>query len=456
MSPILALLVGLLVVVIITAATAYFVAQEFSYMAVDRSRLQALAAVGDRGAARALRVTGRTSFMLSGAQLGITVTGLLVGYVAEPLIGDSLSTMIGGTPVPTAVAIAIGAILALAVSTVVQMVLGELFPKNLAIARAEPVALWLSRSTLVYLRLMGWLIWIFDSASNRLLRWVRIEPVHDVEHSASARDLERIVEESRESGALTGEMSELLERILDFPQRDVEHARVPRPRADTVSPGTTIGQMRTIMATGHSRYPILADGGEEILGVVHLVDVLATPQPSTASVLTIARPALILPSVMELPRALQELDRSGEDLACVVDEYGGFAGILTVEDLAEELVGEIADEHDEATAEPAEEGEGGWLLDGATPLDEVERLLGRELPPSEAETLAGLLIASVGDFPAVGQQVQMNLPLDPDDLLTSNEPEQRRLIAEVLRIDRHVPSRVRLRLDPPADAGEGR
>jgi CBS domain containing-hemolysin-like protein len=455
-TPVLALLVGVLVVVLITAATAYFVAQEFAYMAVDRSRLQALAATGDRRADRALRVTRRTSFMLSGAQLGITVTGLLVGYVAEPLIGESLSTLMGGLPIPVGASIAIGAILALAFSTMVQMLLGELFPKNLAIARAEPVALRLSRSTLLYLGFMGWLIWVFDAASNRLLRTVGIEPVHDVEHSASARDLERIVEESRDSGALTGEMSELLERILDFPQRDVEHARIPRPRADTVSPGTTIEEIRSIMARGHSRYPVLSDEGEEILGVVHLVDVLAAQQPSTASVLAIARPALILPSVMELPRALQELDRSGEDLACVVDEYGGFAGILTVEDLAEELVGEIADEHDEAAAEVAESAGGGWLLDGATPLDEVERLIDRVLPDTEAETLAGLLIASVGDFPAIGDQVVVALPVDPDDLLTSNDPQQWRLVGDVLRIDRHVPSRVRLRLEPPSEPGETR
>lgn len=165
--------------------------------------------------------------MLSGAQLGITVTGLLVGYVAEPLIGKSLGTMFGGIGVPTAVGLAIGAVLALLFSTLVQMLFGELFPKNLAIARPEPVARWLARSTTIYLKLFGWLIWIFDQASNVLLRALKIEPVHDVEHSASARDLEHIVAESRETGELPPELSTLLDRILDFPTRPVEHAMIP-------------------------------------------------------------------------------------------------------------------------------------------------------------------------------------------------------------------------------------
>src|SRR5688572_11562197 len=194
---VLALLLGVLVVVLITAVTGYFVAQEFAYMAVDRAQLGARAAAGDAPAQRALAITRRTSFMLSGAQLGITITGLLVGYVAEPLIGQSLGALLGGIGIPTGVSLGVGAVLALLFATVVQMLFGELFPKNLAIARAEPVARWLGRSTAIYLKVFGWLIWIFDQASNLLLRALKIEPVHDVEHSATARDLEHIVEDSR-------------------------------------------------------------------------------------------------------------------------------------------------------------------------------------------------------------------------------------------------------------------
>jgi CBS domain containing-hemolysin-like protein len=189
LSTVLEILLGVLVVLVVTAFTGYFVAQEFGYMAVDRSRLRAAAAAGDTGAGRALEITGRTSFMLSGAQLGITVTGLVVGYVAEPLIGEGVGELLGLTGVPTAVGVAAGTVLALLFATAVQMVAGELFPKNLAIARPEPVARRLARSTAGYLRLFGPVIRVFDAASNLLLRAVRIEPVHDVEHAATPRDL---------------------------------------------------------------------------------------------------------------------------------------------------------------------------------------------------------------------------------------------------------------------------
>lgn len=195
LSILLSLLVGVVVVLAITALTGYFVAQEFAFMAVDRSRMGASAEKGDPAAARVLGVTSRTSFMLSGAQLGITITTLIVGYVAEPLIGRSIGELLGMASVPQGVGVAVGTVLALLFSTVVQMLFGELVPKNLAIARPEPVSRWLARSTTVYLAVFGWLIGLFDTASALLLKAVGIEPVQDKEHSATARDLEHIVAE---------------------------------------------------------------------------------------------------------------------------------------------------------------------------------------------------------------------------------------------------------------------
>ena len=180
MSPVVSLLVGVVVVLAITVATGYFVAQEFAYMTVDRARLQSRARSGDRAAARTLDITRRTSFMLSGAQLGITVTGLLVGYVAEPLIGQSLATLLS-PGARTAWSVGIGGVVALGFSTVVQMLFGELLPKNYAIARSDAVASGLSASTSLYLTVFGPLIWVFDKAAELLLRAIRIEPVHDVD-----------------------------------------------------------------------------------------------------------------------------------------------------------------------------------------------------------------------------------------------------------------------------------
>ncbi|SEM11210.1 Hemolysin, contains CBS domains [Blastococcus sp. DSM 46786] len=457
MTEVLSLLLGVLVVLAITVVTGYFVAQEFAYMAVDRATLAARAEAGDAAARRALSVTRRTSFMLSGAQLGITVTGLLVGYVAEPLIGDSLGALLGGVGVPAAVGVGIGAVLALLFSTVVQMLFGELFPKNLAIARPEPVALRLGASTAVYLTVFGWLIRVFDQASNLLLRALWIEPVHDVEHAATARDLEHIVEESRDRGDLPAELSMLVDRILDFPDRDVEHAMIPRPRVDTVQDTDTLGHLRALMTHGHSRYPVLDAGTGDVVGAVHLADLLATPEPDTAGVTTIARECPVVSTFTPLPEALRQLAEAGEKMACAIDEYGGFAGIVTVEDLAEELVGEITDEHDEERPEYVPVvGDGVWEMAGDVHVDEVERALGVDLPRGHHETIAGLVIAAAGALPGPGDRLTIELPPDPADLVHADEPAPRHLHVEVLDVERHVPARVRLELPDRAGATNGR
>src|SRR5690606_38390954 len=183
----------------------------------------------------------------------------------------------GGVGVPTSVGVAVGTVLALLFSTFLQMIFGELFPKNLAIARPEPVAVALATSTTVYLKLLGWLIRVFDQASNLLLKLARIEPVHDVEHSATVRDLESIVAESRDSGDLPTELSILLDRILDFPEQDVEHAMIPRARVDVVRRDDTLDAVWQQMSTGHSRYPVL-DEDDQVVGVVQLQDLLAAPE----------------------------------------------------------------------------------------------------------------------------------------------------------------------------------
>jgi CBS domain containing-hemolysin-like protein len=447
-TEVLSLLLGVVVVGGITVLTGYFVAQEFAYMAVDRSTLGARAEAGDAAAERALGVTRRTSFMLSGAQLGITVTGLLVGYVAEPLIGESLGALLGGIGIPTAVGVGVGAVLALLFSTIVQMLFGELFPKNLAIARPEPVARWLGASTTAYLKVFGPLIWVFDQASNLLLRALRIEPVHDVEHAATVRDLEHIVEESRESGNLPAELSMLVDRILDFPGRHVEHAMIPRPRVGTVAGTDTIGHLRALMAAGHSRYPVLDVQTGDVVGVVHLADLLTTPEPDTAPVTAIARDCLVVSTFTPLPDALRQLADTGNQMACVIDEYGGFAGVITLEDLAEELVGEITDEHD-ADVDPGYvpvEGDGVWEMAGDVHVDEVERSLAVDLPRGHYETIAGLVIATAGTLPEPGTRLTVELPPDPGDLVHADEPAPRHLQVQVLAVERHVPSRVRLEL----------
>lgn len=445
-EPILTLLAGTLIILAIIAANAYFVAQEFAYMAVDRTKLAARAAEGDAAAKRALTVTRRTSFMLSGAQLGITVTGLLVGFVAEPLVGVALAELLGGIGVPAAAGVTVGTLLALLVATIVQMIFGELYPKNLAIANAEPMAINLARSTLVYLTVFGWLIGFFDKSANLFLKILRIEPVHDLDVSVSADDLPRIIADSRDSGDLPHELSLMIDRILDFPQQDVEHAMLPRSQVDWLRPDITLSQLHEQMAHGHTRYPVIDD--DTPVGVVHLSDLLVRlgaggdDEPVTA----VMRPALVLPTLMPLPDALAQLIHSNNKLACVIDEYGGFAGVLTLEDLAEEIVGEITDEHDTELGDPVvASGDGIWLMDGDVHLDEAERAIGYDLPRGDFETIAGMIIAEVGALPEEGDTVTVDLPVDPAELV-ADLPVRHQLMVDVLRVERYIPVEVRVRL----------
>ena len=428
---ILDVLLGVLVVVAITAVTGWFVAQEFGYMSVDRARLRAS---GDLGARRALAVTDRTSFMLSGAQLGITVTGLLVGYVAEPLIGEGLGALLGGVGVPTAAGVAIGTVLALLLATVVQMVFGELFPKNLAIARPEPVARALALSTTVYLRLFGWLIHVFDAASNLLLRALRIEPVHDVEHSATPRDLEAIIDESRERGDLDEELSTLLDRVLDFTDRSARAAMIPRPRVASISADATMADLVEIMASGHSRLPVLGHGVDDVIGVICLRDVLALEGRDLRAfrVADAARPPVLVPASLPLPAVLAALREADDEFACVVDEYGGLAGVITMEDIAEELVGEITDEHDAAGAADGHRPvDGAWAVDGSMGINEVERLLDTDLPEGDHQTVGGLVIDALQRLPEPGDTVTIPLA-------------DRSLEITVCTVERRVPATLRL------------
>ena len=440
----LTLLVGVIVTLAIIVACGFFVAQEFAYMSVDRSRMAALAEKGDAQAKRVLAITKRTSFMLSGAQLGITVTGLLIGYVAEPLIGESIGTLLGGVGIDPAVSILVGTVGALLLATVVTMIFGELYPKNLAIASPEPLARALAVPTRIYLMLFGWLITVFDVAANALLRLLRIEPLEDVDESATARDLEAIIEESRQSGDLPDDLSMIIDRILDFPQRDVEHAMVPRSQIDSVTPDTTVGEVRALMATGHTRYPVIGDEDSPV-GVVELIDLLREQPADDAPVASVMRAAVVIPTSMLLPVALDRMRQSRNELACVVDEYGNFDGILTIEDLTEEVIGELSDEHDVEIAEAASVGDDAWSVPGDLHLDELERLIGYDLADSDVETVAGLVIETHGDLPPVGAVVRIDLPERASEAVQGLDIE-RWLAVEVAEVDRHVPSQLRVQL----------
>ncbi|MEV4710100.1 hemolysin family protein [Micromonospora sp. NPDC049374] len=445
------ILVGLLLIVVLTVATGYFVAQEFGYVAVDRGKLKQAAAEGDQASARALEVAGRLSFMLSGAQLGITVTALLVGYVAEPYLGAGLAELLGVAGVSTGVSLPLSVALALVIATVVQMVVGELAPKNLAIARPEPVARALSRSTLVYLAIAGPLIKLFDKSAVRLLRRVGIEPIEELPSGATPEDLEQIIAESRLEGHLDADMSALLDRGLDFRQLTAGEAMVPRVDVHTVRAHEPVSRVVELLDTGRSRFPVRgAEGVDDLVGVIGIADVLQVPpaERATTPVSAVAVPPLLVPETLPLPTVLDRLRSGHRQLACVVDEYGGFAGVITLEDIAEELVGPIRDEDDPPERAPARQEDGSWVVPARWRIDEVADSTGIALPEGpEYDTISGLVMRELGRVPEVGDRLEISLPADGD-----NGQVPPRALVEVLAVDRHVADSVRLQVsDGPAE-----
>jgi len=353
------------------------------------------------------------SFVLSGSQVGITVTALLAGYFAEPYLGEGLEAVLGSAGVPETVSVSVSVILALLLATVIQMVLGELAPKNLAIAKAEAIALRLSRSTLVYLTIAGPIIRVFDAASNRILRRVGIEPVEELPQGATAQELDRIIVTSYEQGLLDEDTMRLLDRGLDFRGRIADEAMVPRVDVVTVHQDDPLTRVVELQDTGHSRFPVIAGSVDEVVGVIAIGDVVEV-EPADRGHVTVgslASPPVVVPSTLPLPVVLERLRSSHRQLAIVVDEYGGFAGIISLEDIAEELVGAIRDEDDLPETSPVQGGDGSWVLPARWRLDEVQEATGIALPEDDDyETVSGLVMARLGRIPVVGDEIVVELP----------------------------------------------
>ncbi|MGK5531304.1 hemolysin family protein [Streptomyces sp. URMC 129] len=441
---------GLLAVLILTAGTGYFVAQEFAFVAADRLALGRDAAAGDRRAARAMKVQERLSFMLSGAQLGITLTGLIVGFLAEPALAALIDPALSGMGVPDGAVPGAALVLAFALATGIQMVLGELGPKNLALAVPERLAKSLAASTLLYLKVAGPLVRVFDASANRLLRRVGIEPVEELHHGATLEELGHLIDESHEHGRLPHATATLLDHALGFSERTLAEVMVPRVDVISVRASAPAAEVVALIgAHGHSHYLVVGDRIDDIVGIVGVRELMRMSPERIArrAAGALARRALLLPDTLPLPGAVEQMQAAAEEFAVVLDEYGGLAGIVTLEDIAEELVGEIADESDlvETTAE--RDGEG-WVVDASRRVDEVAEATGVPLPESDAfETVAGLVIDQCGRFPAAGDRIVVELA---DGSFAR---------VEVLALDRRVPARVRLErvteAGPETGAGAG-
>lgn len=426
---------GLFGVVALIVANGYFVAVEFAFVAARRSRFNERADEGDRRSKRAIEVHKRLSFMLSGAQLGITVTTLALGFIAEPALASLIEPTLVAVGLPESATFGISLTLALIFATVAQMVFGELAPKNLAIAKPEPVARVLAPSMWLFLRVAGPIIRLFDGAANRLLRLIGVEPVEELRGAVSTEELDLIVDSSAESGHLTESQAALLERAIDFGELEASDAMVPWNRVVTIDVDATAADLRDLMASTHSRFPVVDVDGQ-VQGIVHAKDLLGVGRSDyeTTSVSQLAHEILAVPEAAGLNVVLAELRSRSTEMAIVIDEYGGPAGVVTLEDIVEELVGDIEDEYDpSARGDHVETESGVWSVAASSRPDEIERITGLDLPDGEYDTVAGLILDRLERIPVVG------------DFFTVDG-----IRIEVLDVDGFAIERVELRVDPEA------
>ena len=379
-------------------------------MAIDRNRVEQLAGQGDKRAKSALAALKTLSFQLSGAQLGITITSLLVGFLIEPAIAPLLEPLVELARLPEGTALGVSVALALALATTFEMVLAELVPKNLAIARPEGVTFALATPFRLINALMKPFILFFNAAANWTVRLFGIEPQDELSVTQSLEELQILIRSSREGGALQEEEFALLARSITFGDKVCADALTPRVSMISLSRGATIdGLRKASLESGHSRFPVEGDGVDDIIGVAHVKDSLTIAPAARAAtpVTEIMRSPLVVPESRDLASLLLEMRRDRQQLVIVVDEYGGTAGLLTVEDLLEEIVGEIEDEYDPRPGESrlTRPPSGIHVVPGLMHAAELKEATGFQLPEGDFETLAGLLLSKFDRIPKQGEHV---------------------------------------------------
>jgi CBS domain containing-hemolysin-like protein len=403
----------LLAVVLLTCGTAFFVAAEYSLTALERSQVDIHAhQVGDHRALQVQRAHHTLSFQLSAAQLGITICTLITGFIAEPAIGNLLRPGLVAIGMSAAAATPVAVGTALLLATTLSMVFGELVPKNLAIARPLATARTVAPAQTAFSTAFRWLIRGLNSAANWVVRRLGVEPAEELRSARSPQELSSLVRSSEALGTLDASTAGLLYRSLRFGDRTAEELMTPRVRVEALrADATVLDLIDAARRTGFSRFPVYGVDLDEVHGAVHVKQAFGVPvsQRATTRMLSLTRPVPTVPETLQGDALLDRLRESGLQLALVVDEYGGTAGIVTLEDLVEEIVGDVRDEHDRMEASPVRPlGRNSWLVSGLLRDDEVADATGFRMPEGDYETLAGLVLFRLGRIPQVGDEVRLD------------------------------------------------
>ena len=408
-------LLSLLGFIVLTVGTAVFVAAEFSLTALERSTVDANARTGGRRDKIVQRAHRTLSFQLSGAQVGISITTLITGYLAEPLIARLLQPVLTAANVPAHWVEGIALALALLIATSVSMVFGELVAQYLAVAHPLATARVVAGPQVLFSTVFTPLIHLTNGTANWILERFGIEPAAELSSARSPQELVSLVRSSKEQGSLDETTATLVDRSLQFGARTAEEFMTPRSKIESLTAEDTVGNLlEKVRETGHSRFPVTRGDLDETIGIVHVKQVFEVPHAERVRtrLADIARPVPVVPSTLDGDALMTQIRANGLQTALVADEYGGIAGMITVEDLIEEIVGDIRDEHDESTPDVLRLGEV-WRVSGLLRTDEVADATGFRAPEGDYETIGGLVMHALGHIPAAGESVDLSA-FDPD------------------------------------------
>jgi CBS domain containing-hemolysin-like protein len=402
---------NIIIVFLLVLANGFFVASEFSLVGVRRSRIATLAKAGDQRAKRLLGLVDHLNAYISATQLGITLASLALGWIGEPAVAHLLEIPLQGR-VSDAVLHTIAFTIAFSIITFLHIVLGELAPKTLALERAERTALAIALPMLIFYKVFRWPIRLLDWAGTRTVRLLGLHPSGEQASIYTEEELRQLVDISRKSGHLKEEEQRLINSVLNFSDAEVREAMIPRTAVDAIPVTATLEEAKAAFRTlGYSRLPVYRDNRDDVVGVLfrrQLEPYLEQSNPDGFNVEELLHPAQFIPATAGLGSALKQMQASRAHLAVVVDEHGGMEGIVTLEDLLEEIVGEINDEFDEEVrAQILKEADGNYLLSGMLTVRDANRRLNLNLPEDAGyTTLAGFLLAQAGRLLQTGETVE--------------------------------------------------
>ena len=399
--------VGLL----LTVGTGVFVASEFSLINLERNELEARASRGEKNLGPSIRALRKTSTHLSGAQLGITLTTMLTGFLAEPALTHLLAPVFVNAGVSESVVEGFALAAGMFIATLFSTLIGELVPKKLALTLPLETNKFVVRIQLAFTWITGWMLVLLNTVGNAIVRIFGIEPKEELSSSRTADELSSLVRRSAMMGALDAQTATLLTKTLALSQLTAADVMTPRPRMFTVNRDETVEDLVALTnKTGHSRFPVIDGDSDSVLGIAHVKQAASVPREkrSEVPVGAILVEAMRVPETMGLEALMVELRAKGLQLAIVVDEYGGTAGLVTLEDLVEELVGELADEHDRAKAGIIRGINESVIFPGMTRPDELAEMAIKVPDDGAYETVGGFIMSELGRIPMPGDEVPID------------------------------------------------